>query len=100
VNQGSTNIAVAQVSKPAVSPISKSAGRRYFERVGLADGTRVWKPAIQQTWKSALPNCPRNIPAETPTIPCPVNLGQPWSTLVNPKNAFENRNVARRSHFH
>ena len=27
---------VAQVSKPAVSPISKSAGRYQFERVGLA----------------------------------------------------------------
>src|ERR1700689_4753092 len=46
---------VAQVSKPAVSPISKSAGRDNFKRDGLADGARVWKPAIQQTWKSALP---------------------------------------------
>jgi hypothetical protein len=37
---------VAQVSKPAVSPISKSAwGAR-------SCGLRVWKPAIQQTWKS------------------------------------------------
>ena len=39
---------VAQVSKPAVSPISKSAGR------ATSRGQRVWKPAIQQTWKSAL----------------------------------------------
>ena len=39
---------VAQVSKPAVSPISKSAGR------ANSNGARVWKPAIQQTWKSAL----------------------------------------------
>jgi hypothetical protein len=39
---------VAQVSKPAVSPISKSAWR------AMSCGLRVWKPAIQQTWKSAL----------------------------------------------
>src|SRR5580700_6927141 len=39
---------VAQVSKPAVSPISKSAAR-----ATLCAG-RLWKPAIQQTWKSAL----------------------------------------------
>jgi hypothetical protein len=39
---------VAQVSKPAVSPISKSAGR------ARSNDLRVWKPAIQQTWKSAL----------------------------------------------
>ena len=48
------NRLVAQVSKPAVSPISKSAGRRNVGRVGLANGMRVWKPAIQQTGKSAL----------------------------------------------
>src|SRR5205823_6873292 len=35
-----------QVSKPAVSPISQSAGR--------CCAWRVWKPATQQTWKSAL----------------------------------------------
>jgi len=39
---------VAQVSKPAVSPTSKSA------RHSLSCGAQVWKPAIQQTWKSAL----------------------------------------------
>jgi hypothetical protein len=39
---------VAQVSKPAVSPTSKSAGSRD------SNGLQVWKPAIQQTWKSAL----------------------------------------------
>src|SRR5437660_1460001 len=39
---------VAQVSKPAVSPISKSAARV------MSCGSRVWKPAIQQTGKSAL----------------------------------------------
>ena len=39
---------VAQVSKPAVSPISKSAGRTKFCSLP------AWKPAIQQTWKSAL----------------------------------------------
>jgi tetratricopeptide (TPR) repeat protein len=37
------NLVVEQVSKPALPPISKSASRR-----------RVWKPAPQQTWKSAL----------------------------------------------
>src|SRR3954468_14934580 len=45
---------VAQVSKPAVSPISESAcvensgGRR------LSEGLQLRKPAIQQTWNSAL----------------------------------------------
>ena len=43
--------AVAQVSKPAVSPISKSAGR------WTSCAGPVWKPAIQQTWKSALRGC-------------------------------------------
>ena len=37
---------VAQVSEPAVPPTSKSAP--------LLCATRVWKPATQQTWKSAL----------------------------------------------
>jgi len=50
---------VAQVAKPAGrpsfgSPISKSAGRRNVGRVGLSDGTRVSKPAIRQTRRSAL----------------------------------------------
>ena len=40
--------AVAQVSKPAVSPTSKSAVRRSL------DGLRIGKSATQQTWKSAL----------------------------------------------
>ncbi|PYJ96812.1 MAG: hypothetical protein DME21_10440 [Verrucomicrobia bacterium] len=39
---------VAQVSKPAVSPISKSAARV------MSRGSRVWKPATQQTGKSAI----------------------------------------------
>jgi len=39
---------VAQVSKPAVSPTSKSATPRE------PSGRRVWKPAIQQVWKPAL----------------------------------------------
>jgi hypothetical protein len=39
---------VSQVSKPAVSPISKSA------RLSSSHGAQVWKPAIRQTWKSAL----------------------------------------------
>ncbi len=45
---------VAQVSKPAVSPISKSAARASFEARPTANAARVWKPATQQTWKSAL----------------------------------------------
>jgi len=40
--------AVAQVSKPAVSPTSKSAAR------WSADGLRIGKSAPQQVWKSAL----------------------------------------------
>jgi hypothetical protein len=39
---------VAQVSQPAVSPISKSAGRT------TSFWARAWKPATQQTRKSAL----------------------------------------------
>ena len=39
---------VAQVSKPAASPTSKSAERPQ------SCNLRVWKPATQQTWTSAL----------------------------------------------
>jgi hypothetical protein len=39
---------VAQVSQPAVSPTSKSEG------CWSAGGLRVWKPATQPIWKSAL----------------------------------------------
>jgi hypothetical protein len=45
---------VAQVSKPAVSPISKSAARGDFKTLEGPFGVRVWKPAIQQTRRSAL----------------------------------------------
>ena len=45
---------VAQISQSAVSPTSKSAGRCKTERAGLADGARIGKSAIRQTWKSAL----------------------------------------------
>ncbi|HEY9509306.1 MAG TPA: hypothetical protein VIV82_05525, partial [Verrucomicrobiae bacterium] len=45
---------VAQLSKAAVSPISKSAELEIFERADTADAAQVSKPAIQQTWKSAL----------------------------------------------
>src|SRR5690606_35640624 len=45
---------VAQLSNAAVSPISKSAGREFFKRVEIADAAQVSKPAIRQTWKSAL----------------------------------------------
>jgi hypothetical protein len=48
-------LAVAQVSKPAVSPLSKSADRGLSDGVRLVDGSQVWKPAAQQTGKSALP---------------------------------------------
>jgi type II secretion system protein H len=44
---------VPQVSQPAGSPISQSADRASAGCAGLASGLRVWKPAIQQTWKSA-----------------------------------------------
>src|ERR1051326_5534203 len=37
---------VAQVSKPAVSPISKSAGRSTAKARLIAVGLRVWKPAL------------------------------------------------------
>jgi hypothetical protein len=42
------------VSQPAVSPISKSAGRSKGGRVRRANGRRVGKPAIRQTGKSAV----------------------------------------------
>jgi len=39
--------------QPVESPISKSADRTNIVRVTMSDATRVRKPAIQQTWKSA-----------------------------------------------
>jgi hypothetical protein len=56
---------VPQVSPDAigtVSPISKSAGREKWSLVQMLDGPQVWKPAIQQTWKSALR--PRRLPVQ------------------------------------
>ena len=47
---------VAQVSKPAVSPLSKSAVEL------LPDCRRAWKPAAHQTWQSALQTRPRGGP--------------------------------------
>ena len=47
-------IDVAQVSKPAVSPVSKPAAHRLFSTLGIFQASQVWKPSIQQTWKSAL----------------------------------------------
>jgi hypothetical protein len=66
IEDGKNARVVPQVSKPAVSPISKSAGRekqrvgRVLSAFGSTDGQRVWKPASrssachQQTWKSAV----------------------------------------------
>ncbi|HEU5125532.1 MAG TPA: hypothetical protein VFW05_15875 [Verrucomicrobiae bacterium] len=45
---------VAQASEPAVSPISKSAGRENFERVRTTNAPQVSKPAIQQARRPAL----------------------------------------------
>ncbi len=45
---------VAQVSKPAVSPISKSAGPGNLDALSDAERQRIWKSATQQTAKSAL----------------------------------------------
>ena len=56
-------VPVAQVSQPAVSPMSQSAERGRIERVGLAGGARVWEPAIQQTRRSALLGGPSAAPA-------------------------------------
>jgi len=46
---------VAQVSKPAVSPISNRQNRRQFRGFGGGEAFAGWKPAIQQVWKPALP---------------------------------------------
>jgi len=40
--------------KPAVSPISESADHPRDTGANGFNGLRVWKPAIQQTWKSAV----------------------------------------------
>ena len=57
---------VAQVSKPAVSPISKSAG------LSMSRDLRVWKPTTQQTWKSA-PRWKMALRRRTPSAaPTPV----------------------------
>jgi len=45
---------VAQVPKPAVSPISKSAAHGNTSARWEFNGSRIWKSAIQPTWKSAL----------------------------------------------
>jgi hypothetical protein len=52
---------VAQVSKPAVSPISKSAGRETLETALNIYAAQVQKLAIRQIWKSAL----RRLKAQT-----------------------------------
>jgi len=57
---------VAQVSKPAGSPISKSAAR------DLRCGQRAGKPATQQTWKSAL-----QAPTTWTTVPPTENVEEP-----------------------
>jgi len=62
---------VAQVSKPAVSPISKSAGRE------MTNGPRVWKPAIQQTWKSALRRSAIGV-APLPVLRVPTQSSSHW----------------------
>src|SRR5690606_34646603 len=46
--------AVAQVSQPAVSPISKSAGQENAMRAETANTSQVSKPAIQQARRPAL----------------------------------------------
>ena len=45
---------VAQISKSAVSQVSKPAGRAQALRPRVSDALPIWKSAIQQTWKSAL----------------------------------------------
>jgi len=73
---------VPQVSKPAVSPISKSAACETGWHVRTWQGTQVWKPAIQQTWKSAVRPPPSILPPLPPAPPqsrsrvvrCPVVL--------------------------
>jgi prepilin-type N-terminal cleavage/methylation domain-containing protein/prepilin-type processing-associated H-X9-DG protein len=45
---------VARLSKAAVSPISKSAERRNFERAASCNASQVAKPAIQQARRPAL----------------------------------------------
>jgi hypothetical protein len=66
---------VAQVSEPAVSPISKSAARRQ------AEGAAGWKPATQ-TWESALdPSRSLQSPRSWPQ--CAVS--EPVRLSVNPE---------------
>jgi hypothetical protein len=71
---------VAQVSKPAVSPTSKSAAHRMLHQ------QRVWKPATQQTWKSALRasigsgvQCANFLFGEFSPRPSPPGEGEPLS---------------------
>jgi hypothetical protein len=52
---GSALDCVAQLSKAAVSPISKSACREKSKRVVIAKAPQVSKPAIQQARRPALP---------------------------------------------
>ena len=46
---------VAQASKPAVSQVSKLAGRGSFRALRQCEGLPTWKSATRQVWKPALP---------------------------------------------
>ena len=54
----SAPVLVAQISKSAVSPTSKSAARHRDWCVEIFRGPQVWKPATQQAWKPALQRMP------------------------------------------
>ena len=77
---------VAQVSKPAVSPTSKSA------ELPIARQRRVWKPAIQQTLKSHPEYCP-SLTRCCVAISLPPMSGLPFELLLalrylRPKRTF------------
>ena len=41
---------VAQVSKPAVSPVSKPAGHCHYSMLGIVHTSQVWKPGDTADW--------------------------------------------------
>jgi hypothetical protein len=71
---------VAQVSQPAVSPISKSAGRPWVVDATLSHRPQVWKPAVQ-------------VPEGPVRIARRFNAGFGLQTASSPAGTAENRTV-------
>ena len=82
---------VAQVSKPAVSPISNRRDVRQADDVGRFQRLRIWKSATQPTWKSALQvmpfgNSKGESQRDSGTQPRVARNELPWETAAAAHN--------------